>query len=215
MHNGTVYRWNRPVYDCSDGKPHLRIENRVLPAGPTVVDIMANAAFYYGTVRALVNAERPLWSHMSFHAAEENLHIGAKYGLDATLYWPEIGWVGADELVLRRLLPLADEGLADFGLSAAARDRYLGVIEGRCMNRQTGAAWQREQVAHAEGLGRGPLDCAHRNAPRLRGEHADGRSCSHLVLIALLILLSVNSFGDLSPRNEEGATPKKPDKWDG
>ena len=61
MHNGTVYRWNRPVYDCSDGKPHLRIENRVLPAGPTVVDIMANAAFYYGTVRALVNAERPLW----------------------------------------------------------------------------------------------------------------------------------------------------------
>jgi len=67
----------------------------------------------------------------------------------------------------------------------------------------------------ARGLGRGPLDCAHRNAPRLRGEHADGRSCSHLVLIALLILLSVNSFGDLSPRNEEGATPKKPDKWDG
>ncbi|MBT2265803.1 glutamate-cysteine ligase family protein [Rhodococcus erythropolis] len=153
MHNGTVYRWNRPVYDCSDGKPHLRIENRVLPAGPTVVDIMANAAFYYGTVRALVNAERPLWSHMSFHAAEENLHIGAKYGLDATLYWPEIGWVGADELVLRKLLPLADEGLADFGLSAAARDRYLGVIEGRCLNRQTGAAWQREHVARAETSG--------------------------------------------------------------
>jgi len=100
-----------------------------------------------------VNAERPLWSHMSFHAAEENLHIGAKYGLDATLYWPEIGWVGADELVLRRLLPLADEGLADFGLSAAARDRYLGVIEGRCLNRQTGAAWQREHVARAEASG--------------------------------------------------------------
>ncbi|WP_092806726.1 glutamate-cysteine ligase family protein [Rhodococcus globerulus] len=153
MHNGTVYRWNRPVYDCSDGKPHLRIENRVLPAGPTVLDIMANAAFYYGTVRALVNADRPLWSQMSFHAAEENLHIGAKHGLDAMLYWPGLGWVGADELILRRLLPLADEGLADFGLSSAAREKYLGVIEGRCLNRQTGAAWQRGRVVAGESAG--------------------------------------------------------------
>lgn len=153
MHNGTVYRWNRPVYDCSDGTPHLRIENRVLPAGPTVVDIMANAAFYYGTVRALVNADRPLWTRMSFQAAEENLHLGAKYGLDATLYWPEMGWVGADELILRKLLPLAHEGLEDFGLSAAAREKYLGVVEGRCKNRQTGAAWQRAQVAQGEAAG--------------------------------------------------------------
>jgi hypothetical protein len=114
---------------------------------------MANAAFYYGTVRALVNADRPLWSQMSFHAAEENLHIGAKHGLDAMLYWPGLGWVGADELILRRLLPLADEGLADFGLSSAAREKYLGVIEGRCLNRQTGAAWQRGRVAAGEAAG--------------------------------------------------------------
>lgn len=153
MHNGTIYRWNRPVYDCADGKPHLRIENRVLPAGPTVLDIMANAAFYYGALRGLVDSERPLWPRMSFNAATENLHVGAKYGLDAELYWPDIGWVGAAELVLRRLLPLADEGLTAFGLSAAARERYLSVIEGRCITKQTGAAWQRAQVARREDAG--------------------------------------------------------------
>lgn len=153
MHNGTIYRWNRPVYDFADGKPHLRVENRVLPAGPTVLDSMANAAFYYGALRGLVDADRPVWSRMSFNAAEENLHIGARLGVEAELYWPELGWVSADELVLRRLLPLADEGLTSFGLSTKARDRYLSIIEGRCLTRQTGAAWQRAQVAARERAG--------------------------------------------------------------
>ncbi|MGN5238785.1 glutamate-cysteine ligase family protein [Rhodococcus sp. SJ-3] len=153
MHNGTIYRWNRPVYDISDGQAHLRIENRVLPAGPTVLDTMANAAFYYGLLRALVEDDDPLWRRMTFDAAEENLIIGAKFGLESRLYWPKLGWVGADELVLRRLLPLADRGLESFGLSARARDRYLGIIEGRCLNRQTGAAWQREHVARREAAG--------------------------------------------------------------
>src|SRR5690606_24898849 len=84
MHNGTIYRWNRPVYDVSDGHAHLRVENRVLPAGPTVLDTMANAAFYYGTLRALVDADEPLWRTMSFDAARNNLVLGAKYGLDAS-----------------------------------------------------------------------------------------------------------------------------------
>ncbi|MDT4929567.1 MAG: hypothetical protein QOF92_2434, partial [Pseudonocardiales bacterium] len=66
MHNGTIYRWNRPIYDVFRGKPHLRVENRVLPAGPTVVDVLANGAFYYGVLRMLVNHDRPLWSQMSF-----------------------------------------------------------------------------------------------------------------------------------------------------
>src|SRR3954449_10800768 len=72
LHNGTIYRWNRPVYQVVGDCPHLRVENRVLPAGPTVVDIIANAAFYYGVVRTLVEAERPVWTQMSFSAAEEN-----------------------------------------------------------------------------------------------------------------------------------------------
>ncbi|MGC4963263.1 glutamate--cysteine ligase [Gordonia sp. DT101] len=153
LHNGTVYRWNRPVYDVVDGHAHLRVENRVLPAGPTVVDTMANTAFYYGLVRGLVESDRPLWSQMSFNAAAENLQSGARAGLEAQLYWPNVGWVRPDELTLRRLLPLADDGLRSYGVSAKARSRYLSVIEGRCINRQTGSAWQRRAVLAREAAG--------------------------------------------------------------
>ena len=115
LHNGTIYRWNRPVYDIAGGVPHLRVENRVLAAGPTVADTVANAAFYFGLVRALAESERPLWSQMSFSAAEENFHVAAQHGIDAQIYWPGVGQVRATELTLRRLLPLAREGLADVG----------------------------------------------------------------------------------------------------
>ena len=142
LHNGTIYRWNRPIYDTVGGEPHLRVENRVLPAGPTVADTMANAAFYYGLVRALADEERPLWSRMSFSAAEENFHRGARDGIEARVYWPGVGEVPVAELVLRRLLPLAHEGLDQFGVDAADRDRLLGIIERRCVTMRNGAAWQ-------------------------------------------------------------------------
>ncbi|GAA3432498.1 glutamate-cysteine ligase family protein [Kutzneria kofuensis] len=153
LHNGTVWRWNRPVYDLVDGVPHLRVENRVLPAGPTIVDVLANAAFFYGAQRALATQERPLWTQMSFQAAEENLYSGARHGMGAQLYWPGIGWVPPDELVLRRLLPMAHEGLRELGVSDAARERYLGIIEQRCVARRTGSSWQRETVAQLEQRG--------------------------------------------------------------
>lgn len=153
LHNGTVWRWNRPVYDVVDGVPHLRVENRVLPAGPTVVDLIANAAFFYGVQRALVNEDRPLWTQMSFQAAEENLYSAARHGLGAQLYWPGIGWIPPDELVLRRLLPMAHEGLRDCGVADSARERYLDVIEQRCVARRNGASWQRETVARLEQRG--------------------------------------------------------------
>ena len=142
LHNGTVYRWNRPVYDVVGDRPHLRVENRVLPAGPTVVDIVANAAFYYGLIRVLVEDERPVWSSMSFSAAEENFHASARDGIDARLYWPGLGEVPAAELVLRRLLPMAHEGLERWGIDAQDRDRLLGIIERRCVTLRNGAAWQ-------------------------------------------------------------------------
>ena len=142
LHNGTVYRWNRPVYEVVRGRPHVRVENRVLPAGPTVVDILANAAFYYGLVRMLVESERPIWSQMSFSAAEDNLHAGARDGLDARVYWPGVGDVPVTELVLRRLLPLAHEGLERYGVDPHARDRLLGIIERRCVEEANGATWQ-------------------------------------------------------------------------
>jgi len=147
LHNGTIYRWNRPVYAVTDGTPHLRVENRVLPAGPSVADAMANAAFYYGLSRALAEAQRPVWTQMSFATAGDNLHAAARHGLDAQLYWPGAGEVPAAELVLRRLLPLAYEGLERWGVDQADSARLLGIIEQRCLTGQTGAAWQAATVA--------------------------------------------------------------------
>ncbi|MAO82177.1 glutamate--cysteine ligase [uncultured Nocardioides sp.] len=141
LHNGTVYRWNRPVYDVTDAGPHLRVENRLLAAGPTVLDTVANAAFYFGLVRSVAEGERPLWSQMSFSAAEENFHVAAQQGIDAQIYWPGVGQVRATELVLRRLLPMAHEGLERWGVAAEVRDRLLGVIEQRCLLGTNGAEW--------------------------------------------------------------------------
>jgi gamma-glutamyl:cysteine ligase YbdK (ATP-grasp superfamily) len=142
LHNGTIYRWNRPIYQVVRDRPHLRVENRVLPAGPTIVDTLANAAFYYGLVRVLVEDERPIWSQMSFSAAEENFHAGAREGIDARVYWPGLGEVPAAELILRRLLPMARDGLARWGVDSADADRLLGIVERRCVELTNGAAWQ-------------------------------------------------------------------------
>jgi gamma-glutamyl:cysteine ligase YbdK (ATP-grasp superfamily) len=155
LHNGTVYRWNRPVYAVDDGRPHLRVENRVLPAGPTVVDVMANAAFYYGLVRALAETERPVWTQMSFAAAAENLVEGSRHGIDARMYWPGMGEAPVTELTLRRLLPQAWEGLRQWGVDASDADRLLGIVEQRCLTGRTGATWQVEAVRRLE---RGPAD---------------------------------------------------------
>jgi hypothetical protein len=154
LHNGTVYRWNRPVYAVTDGRPHLRVENRVLPSGPTVVDVVANAAFYYGVVRALAEAERPIWTRMSFSAAAENLVSAARNGIDARVYWPGMGQLPVTELVLRRLLPLAWEGLSQWGVDLSDAERLLGIIEQRCLTGRTGATWQ-SQTVHDLG---GPAD---------------------------------------------------------
>jgi len=153
LHNGTVYRWNRPIYDTVKGRPHLRVENRVLPAGPTIVDTLANAAFYYGAIRKLAEADRPVWTKMSFSAAESNFREAARLGIDAKLYWPGFGDIGADELVLRHLLPLAHEGLTEWGVSVAVRDRYLTIIEERARRGVNGATWQTDAVAAFEARG--------------------------------------------------------------
>jgi gamma-glutamyl:cysteine ligase YbdK (ATP-grasp superfamily) len=153
LHNGTVYRWNRPVYAVDGGRPHLRVENRVLPAGPTVADVLANAAFYYGLVRALAETERPVWTQMSFKAAADNLVEASRQGIDARLYWPGIGEAPASELALRRLLPLAWDGLAQWGVKADDADRLLGIVEQRCLTGRTGATWQTETVHGLERRG--------------------------------------------------------------
>ncbi|MBN0047042.1 glutamate--cysteine ligase [Streptomyces actuosus] len=148
LHNGTIYRWNRPVFGIADGVPHLRVENRVLPAGPTVTDVVANAAFYYGVVRALAEDARPVWTRLPFEAAAANFDAACRYGIDARLEWPRRGRLGgtaevdAVSLVRDELLPLAEAGLDAWGVETADRDLYLGVIEERCRRRTNGAAWQ-------------------------------------------------------------------------
>jgi hypothetical protein len=146
LHNGTVYRWNRPVYDVVEvdgvGRPHLRVENRVLPAGPTVIDMLANSAFYYGMLRTLSEEDRPLWTKMSFAAAQQNFVEAARHGIGAKLYWPGLGEVTTKELVLGELLPMAHQGLERWGVATEVRERFLGVIEGRARNRRNGALWQ-------------------------------------------------------------------------
>jgi len=150
LHNGTVYRWNRPVYDVVDGRPHLRLENRVLPAGPTVVDMLANSAFFYGMLRSLSEADSPLWSRMDFAAAQGNFLAAARHGIDARLHWPGLGEVTATELVLGTLLPIADDGLRRWGVDAEVRDRFLGAIEGRAAAGRNGASWQVSTVRTLE-----------------------------------------------------------------
>ncbi|MFY9888833.1 MAG: glutamate-cysteine ligase family protein [Streptosporangiaceae bacterium] len=153
LHNGTIYRWNRPVYAVVDGTPHLRVENRVLPAGPSVVDVLANAAFYYGLVRVLAESERPIWTQLSFTTAGENLHAAARHGIGAKLYWPGLGEAQVAELVLRRLLPMAHEGLRRSGVDTAHADRLLGIIEQRCLTGRNGATWQIAAVDRAAEAG--------------------------------------------------------------
>lgn len=162
LHNGTVYRWNRPVYGLADGVPHLRVENRVLPAGPTVADVIANTALYYGLVRALAEESRPVWTRMPFTAAAENFETACRRGIDAELLWPRPGRSGgltrvpAVKLVRDELLPLAAAGLDAWNIEPADRDHYLGIIEERCRRRTNGASWQTDAYHRAReaGLGR-------------------------------------------------------------
>jgi hypothetical protein len=153
LHNGTIYRWNRPVYDVTGGRPHLRVENRVLPSGPTVVDLLANVAFYFGLTRSLVEEDRPIWTQLTFSAAEENFYTGCRLGIEASIQWPRIGEVQVTDLVLRWLLPKAYEGLDRYGVDPAIRDRLLGIVERRCLTGCNGAVWQTRTVAAEESRG--------------------------------------------------------------
>ncbi len=145
LHNGTVWRWNRPVYDVQSGHPQLRIENRVLPSGPTAVDMIANAAYYYGLLRGVVDSDPAPWEQEPFAVAEQNLHRAARDGLAAQLTWRGADYP-ADRLTREVLLPAAAAGLDAWGVDSDDRDRYLGVIEARVRCGRTGAAWQIDTV---------------------------------------------------------------------
>ncbi len=154
LHNGTIWRWNRPLIGFDyDGIPHIRIEHRVVPGGPSVVDVIANAAFFFGLSRALIDAETPPEQLLPFDRARDNFYTAARHSLEAPVTWldGEKGPIRA--LILERLLPLARSGLEVLEIEAADIERYLGIIEGRVRNGQTGSAWQRAYVArHGAGM---------------------------------------------------------------
>jgi hypothetical protein len=104
--------------------------------------MLANSAFYYGMLRILSEEDRPLWNKMSFAAAEHNFLQAARHGMAANLYWPGLGEVTTEELVLRQLLPMAHEGLRRWNVAADVCDRFLAVIEGRAKTGRNGAVWQ-------------------------------------------------------------------------
>lgn len=148
LHNSTVYRWNRPCYGISEGRPHLRIECRTLPSGPTVLDEVANAAFWIGAVIGGVEEYGDITQSMDFDDAKGNCAAAAKLGLKAAMNWVGGRTVSAPDLILGTLLPIARKGLDKYGVRPADIDRYLGVIQERVESGQTGADWMVRSLAH-------------------------------------------------------------------
>ncbi len=159
LHNGTVYRWNRPCYGISaTGKPHLRIENRVLPSGPSVIDEIANAAFWIGLLRGVEREYGDITKSMDFGTAAENFLSAARFGVGAQLSWPRKGKrsrgaIPVQTLVPETLVPLAREGLRDWGVASEDVDRYLSIIEERAREMHTGSVWQLDSLAALAGTG--------------------------------------------------------------
>ena len=147
LHNGTVYRWNRPCYGVHEGKAHLRIECRVLPAGPTLRDEVANAAFFYGMMAALADEYGDVTKHFTFDDAKANFVAAARYGLHARMKWMGGKAWGVDELILKHLLPLARKGLESRKVHKQDIDTYLGLMEARVQSTRTGAQWAFDSLA--------------------------------------------------------------------
>jgi CBS domain-containing protein len=147
LHNGTVWPWNRACYGVADGKAHLRIENRTLASGPTTLDEMANAAFFFGLMSALPAEYGEIDRQMAFGDAKSNFFAAARHGLKAQFTWLGGKSYPATSLILDHLLPLARAGLKQSGIEAKDIDNYLGVIEDRVRSEQTGAQWARRSLA--------------------------------------------------------------------
>src|SRR5437867_863665 len=141
LHNGTIYRWNRACYGITDGQPHLRIENRILPSGPTAADEVANAAFWFGLISSLVEEHGDVARAMPFEDAATNFLAAARLGLAAQFHWFDGRTIPAQELILKEMVPLAREGLRRGRIDAEDVDRYLGIIEERVGSGQTGSQW--------------------------------------------------------------------------
>ncbi|MCK6574332.1 CBS domain-containing protein [Myxococcota bacterium] len=142
LHNGTIYHWNRACFGVHEGRAHLRIENRIMPAGPSVVDQIANAAFWFGLMTEMGAREENITRRIDFDQAGANFYAAAREGLGAHFLWLDGQEVGARALILNKLLPMAEAGLHRAGVDAPDVKRYLEVLDKRVRNARTGAAWQ-------------------------------------------------------------------------
>lgn len=151
LHNGTIWRWNRPLVGFDDdGTPHFRIEHRVMPAGPTLIDMLSNAVFYYGVAAVLSDACMSGSSPCDFETAKTNFYTASREGLDASILWQGEN-VPVRDLILDTLLPMAKAGLEKLAIDDADAQKYLDIIRERTLNGQNGARWQ---IAYAERYGR-------------------------------------------------------------
>ena len=142
VHNSTVYRWNRPCYGISgNGKPHLRIENRVFAAGPTIQDEVANAVFWLGAMQGLSQEVEDVRQLLSFADVRDNFDKAAKFGIDTHFNWFKDKKISATDIILEELLPLARKGLISHKVDPGDIDKYLGIIEERARQHMNGARW--------------------------------------------------------------------------
>ena len=147
LHNGTIWRWNRPLVGFDeDGTPHLRIEHRVMASGPSIIDNIANMVFYYGLVHYYANLDKPAERQLEFSQARDNFSTAARQGLESKINWPGCERCNIQSLILQRLLDEAESGLNALGMDANDIAKYLGVIEARAEKKQTGSDWQRQFV---------------------------------------------------------------------
>ncbi len=148
LHNGTIWRWNRPLVGFDkDGTPHLRIEHRVIPAGPSVTDNIANMAFYSGLVQYYGTLATPPNELLSFSEVKDNFYTSAQSGLENKVSWPGCQRCEMRHLILHKLIDYAEQGLQSLHLDSTDIDYYLGIIQARAEHRKTGSHWQREFVS--------------------------------------------------------------------
>lgn len=153
LHNGTVYRWNRACYGVHNGIPHLRIENRVMPSGPTIVDEIANTAFFVGMLAGMADEYGDVREHIPFDDVKANFIAAARAGIRAQMNWFGDTHMPVRELILDQLLPLAEHGLQIYNVDRKDIDKYLGVVRDRVSTRRNGARWALESLSNMKGRG--------------------------------------------------------------
>lgn len=141
MHNGTIYKWNRSCYGITKGVPHLRLENRYLPSGPTIVDEVANAAFWIGVMQGQPEKYKQIQDHLDFDQVKENFFNAAKHGIGAQFSWFDDQLIPARDLIIKEMLPMAETGLKKTGVSDRDINKYLSIIEARAESGKTGSRW--------------------------------------------------------------------------